>query len=117
MADFRFTVKKHTTYLSSCTGICTGIDFLKDADGNSKVYHVNSKGETKLNDLVATIVDADGIEHKVWWPCKEVEGEIVAFGITGPNDPDWDNDILEIVGRDDSVDGKWHCRIVSRLAK
>lgn len=117
MADFhdlRLTVKAKTPYLSSCTGICTGIDFLRFANGEPNIYHKNSKGETKLNDLVATIVDADGIERKVWWPCKEVDGEIVAFDVIGDHTPDWDKDILEIVGRDDSKDGKWHCRILEQ---
>lgn len=114
MADLRSAITSNTThYLSSCTGICTGIDYLRSADGEPNLYHTNAAGQTKLNDLVATIVDGNGQEHKVWWPCKLVEDEIVPFGVVG-GVPDWDNDVLEIVGRADSEDGKWHCRILGQ---
>lgn len=112
MADLRSAITS-TRYLSSCTGICTGIDYLRFANGEPNLYHANAQGQTKLNDLVATIVDSDGIEHKVWWPCKLVGSDIVPFGVIG-GVPDWDNDVLEIIGRDDSEDGKWRCRILGQ---
>lgn len=114
MADLRLTVKTHTQILSSCTGICTGIDFLRNSEGEPNIYHQNAQGQTKLNDLVATIVDESGVEHKVWWPCKQVDDEIVAFGVLGNRAIDWDNDVLEIIGRNDSEDGKWRCRIIGQ---